>query len=325
MRNTKRASHVTAELTAVVIAVRDGDPYVLTVESPAGAVAALPSGPLQPSHRTLQSGLRNWVETQAKMTLGYVEQLYTFGDRPMPPTGAATCDNHRTISIAYLALVSMDEIEDPTQGRWRRWYEYFPWEDFRDGEPAPLAPIQKQLQGWAKKSTNAPKQEQLDRARVLFGTGDAPWDEERVLERYELLYEAGLAPESALDAGGAGQLSTAKHIGTPMHTDHRRMLATAMSRLRAKIKYRPVLFELMPQCFTFLQLQKTAEALSGVPLHKQNFRRLIMQQGLVEETGDVTADTGGRPAKLLRFRPEVILERPAPGVRVRATRRGGYP
>lgn len=325
MTTPKRASHVTAELTAVVIAVRDGDPYVLTVESPAGGATALPSGPLQPSHRTLQSGLRNWVETQAKMTLGYVEQLYTFGDRPIPATDAGQRDNHRTISIAYLALVSMDEIEDPTHGRWRRWYEYFPWEDFRTGPPAPLAPMLKQLQGWAKQAGNAPKQEQLDRARLLFGTGDAPWDEERALERYELLYEAGLAPESVLDSGGEANSIPAKQFGAPMHADHRRMLATAMSRLRAKIKYRPVLFELMPQSFTFLQLQKTAEALSGVPLHKQNFRRLIMQQGLVEETGDVTADTGGRPAKLLRFRPEVTLERPAPGVRVRATRRGGYP
>ena len=303
MTNTKKASHVTAELTAVVIAVRDGDPYVLTVESPTTGVTALPSGPLQPSHRTLQSGLRNWVETQARMTLGYIEQLYTFGDRPVQGGNTAQRNNHRTISIAYLALVSMDEIEEPTHGRWRRWYEYFPWEDFRAGPPVPLVPILKQLQGWAKKANNAPKQEQLDRVRVLFGTEDTPWDEERALERYELLYEAGLVSESVVDSGGPANGPAIKQAGALMYADHRRMLATAMSRLRAKIKYRPVLFELMPQSFTFLQLQKTAEALSGVPLHKQNFRRLIMQQGLVEETGDVTADTRPQvvPGGLLRF------------------------
>src|SRR3546814_8565485 len=75
-----------------------------------------------------------------------------------------------------------------------------------------------------------------------------------------------------------------------MVADHRRILATAISRLRAKIKYRPVLFELMPPRFTLSELQKTAEALSGIPLHKQNFRRLIAQQGLVEETGEVAMD-----------------------------------
>jgi hypothetical protein len=53
-----------------------------------------------------------------------------------------------------------------------------------------------------------------------------------------------------------------------------------------------------------------------VRLHKQNFRRLIEMQGLVEETGDVTTETGGRPARLVRFRREVLVERPAPGVRL---------
>ena len=77
----------------------------------------------------------------------------------------------------------------------------------------------------------------------------------------------------------------------------------------------------MPPVFTLLQLQRTVEALSGVRLHKQNFRRLVEQQGLVEETGGISATTGGRPARLVRFRREVLLERPAPGLRLRAGRR----
>ena len=60
-----------------------------------------------------------------------------------------------------------------------------------------------------------------------------------------------------------------------MHHDHRRILATGMARLRAKIKYRPAVFELMPPTFTLLQLQVAVEALAGRGLHKQNFRRLI--------------------------------------------------
>ena len=51
-------------------------------------------------------------------------------------------------------------------------------------------------------------------------------------------------------------------------------------------------------------------------LHKQNFRRLVETQGLVEETGEVASETGGRPARLVRFRREVLVERPAPGVRL---------
>ena len=107
----------------------------------------------------------------------------------------------------------------------------------------------------------------------------------------------------------------------PMAFDHRRVLATAIGRLRGKIKYRPVVFELMPPTFTLFQLQRTVEALSGTNLHKQNFRRLVAQQGLVEETDDVTSGATGRPARLVRFRREVLLERPAPGFRLRPVRR----
>ena len=140
-----------------------------------------------------------------------------------------------------------------------------------------------------------------------------------MLERYELLYEAGLVSEAARDLG---RRRRARWLapdglapgcpGAEMAVDHRRILATAIGRLRGKIKYRPVVFELMPPAFTLLQLQRTVEALAGVRLHKQNFRRLVEQQGLVEETGEISARTGGRPARLVRFRREVLLERPAP-------------
>jgi hypothetical protein len=108
--------------------------------------------------------------------------------------------------------------------------------------------------------------------------------------------------------------------GQRMAHDHRRILATGVARLRAKIKYRPVVFELMPPSFTLLQLQRAVEALAGRPLHKQNFRRLIDQQGLVEETGEVAAATGGRPAKLFRFRREVLLERAVAGTKLPLSR-----
>ena len=101
-----------------------------------------------------------------------------------------------------------------------------------------------------------------------------------------------------------------------MRFDHRRILATAISRLRAKLKYRPVVFELMPAEFTLTELQRTVEAISGRHLHKQNFRRLVESGALVEPTGDATQQKRGRPAALFRFRREVLKERPAPGLRL---------
>ena len=174
---------------------------------------------------------------------------------------------------------------------------------------------------WARQAAGeAERRLREERVGLAFGRSGAAWNEELVLERYELLYEAGLVAEAARDLGRrrlTPRLPRGLATGAEMAVDHRRILATAIGRLRGKIKYRPVVFELMPPAFTLLQLQRTVEALAGVRLHKQNFRRLVEQQGLVEETGEISARTGGRPARLVRFRREVLLERPAPGLRLR--------
>ena len=88
--------------------------------------------------------------------------------------------------------------------------------------------------------------------------------------------------------------------GRAMASDHRRILATGLGRLRSKLKYRPVLFDLMPAAFTLSELQTAAEAVAGLSLHKQNFRRGVERTGLVQPTGRLSAATGGRPAELFR-------------------------
>jgi hypothetical protein len=188
-----------------------------------------------------------------------------------------------------------------------------------------LDAIEAALARWALRAAGETERRlRRERLGLAFGLSGAAWNEELVLERYELLYEAGLVSEAARDLGRPAPAVDGPATGAEMALDHRRILATAIGRLRGKIKYRPVVFELMPPAFTLLQLQRTVEALAGVRLHKQNFRRLVEQQGLVEETGEISARTGGRPARLVRFRREVLLERPAPGLRLRAAgRRGG--
>lgn len=318
-----QASPVTVDLTAVIVAVTDGEPRVLTVRPAEGEPDTLPSGPLRPDHRTLQTGLRAWVERQTGLTLGYVEQLYTFADRDRATGECEVGGSARPVSVAYLALVheAGSDGDDPKTA-WRPWYDYLPWEDWRAGRPRALNAIFERLEQWIAEAPDAPKRRQrAERVRLTFAGAHMPWDEERALERYELLYSARLVEEAWHDRGLPPPEEVLAQPGRPMAADHRRILATAVGRLRGKIKYRPVLFELMPPAFTLLQLQRTAEALSGARLHKQNFRRLVERQRLVEETGELETETGGRPAKLMRFRPEVMLERPAPGVRVKATRR----
>jgi hypothetical protein len=299
---------VSIGLSAAIVAVEGEQPSVLVVAHE-GSQDALPFGPFDPAHhRTLESGLRKWVGEQTRYELGYTEQLYTFGDKgrhlPSPGSGG------RVVSVGYLALTR--KMREAADTQWRGWYHYFPWEDWRDQKPVMIeSTILPALKKFVKAAPDSESAElRRERVNVCFGEG---WDEERVLERYELLYEAGLVEEFYRDSG---QKNIQARLGTPMLFDHRRILATAIARLRGKLKYRPLVFELMAPTFTLLELQRAVEALAGLRLHKQNFRRLVAEQGLVEGTGKFSASARGRPAELFRFRREVLRERPAPGLRL---------
>lgn len=314
-----QSASVKVDLTAVIVAVTDGEPRVLTVggEHP-GMPEGLPSGPLARRHRTLEQGLRAWVEAQTGQSLGYVEQLYTFGDLDRQ---SAAGSEARVLSVGYLALVREPRSGAGAPAAWRDWYRYFPWEDWRRGRPEVVDSLAPALNAWARSApTVGERQGRRERLAVAFAIGSGGWSEDRVLERYELAYETGLVPEAHRDHPEGTLPGPEQGTGVAMQADHRRILATAIARLRGKTKYRPVVFELMPPAFTLLQLQQAVEALAGIRLHKPNFRRLVEQQGLVEDTGAVTLETGGRPARLVRFRREALVERPAPGLHVRAPR-----
>lgn len=283
---------IAVSLDAVIVAVTDDEPRLLVVGDD---IACLPSGPFdQAADPTLELGLRRCVREQTGLEVGYAEQLYTFGD-----LGRGDDSGVRPLSIAYLALVR--ETAPLPGARWLGVYDLLPWEDHREGEPGIVTDdLRPRLDQWADA-------DHAERVQVAFGP---PWDGIRVLERYELLYEAGLVHEFSVDRGR----SPGSAAGTPLRQDHRRIAAVALARLRGKLTYRPVVFELLPDRFTLLDLQRTVEALAGVRLHKQNFRRLVERSGLVEGTGERASGTGGRPPELFRYRPEVQLERPRPGV-----------
>ena len=259
--------------------------------------------------QTLELGARRLLRRQVGLDPVWLEQLYTFGDRrrdfwPRSPG--------RTISIAYLALVQ-HELSNPAGGQWEACYDFFPWEDQRASDRRTLA-VQAALGAWERRArsdaTRTARKERIDRC---LGLGKAGWNPDFVLERYELAYEAALVSEAWNDRGAPtpekGMLE-----GACMALDHRRILATALGRMRGKLRYRPVVFDLMPAEFTLYQLQRVIECIIGRGLHKQNFRRLVANQRLVEATGVRKADTGGRPALLYRFRTDVLDERRAPGV-----------
>ncbi len=310
-------------LNAVLAVVEDGQPKSLCVKRDGGF--GLPYGPFDPArHRTFELGLRSWVAEQTRVSLGYVEQLYTFGDkgRESPAAVISGSDGDaRIVSVGYLALAPEPAKVAAKDAQWRSWYDFFPWEDWRRGEPATLAKfVRPGLAGWAHRAASGrARADRLARIAVAFGAGEAGWEEERALERYELMFEAGLVDEAWRDRAGAAPSPAA---GLAMTSDHRRILATAIGRLRGKLKYRPVIFELMPETFTLLALQRTVEAIVGFELHKQNFRRSVVEGGLVEKTEGVAAPSSGRPAALFRASPAIRLDAAASGLAIPRLRTG---
>lgn len=309
------ASHaVQVELVAVLASVANGQVRVMTTRHG----QSLPCGPFTTTHLSLQAGMRAWVESETHHPIGYIEQLYTFAD-----PGRQADAGPRRISISYLGLTCAQKNTHDTlnaaaeHAGWRNWYDFFPWEDQRSEWAVELVRegIVPRLSQWASQaqSPDVARQrwQRIESCFALHG-----WSEDLVLQRYELLYEAALVEEARRMRGAAVANGEQPLLpGLAMLLDHRRILATGMARLRAKIKYRPVVFELMPAQFTLLQLQQTAEAITGRWLHKQNYRRLIEQQHLIEETGQMAAGQAGRPAKLFRFRNDVAYERVIAGTK----------
>lgn len=328
-------------LAVVITAVIEDDPRIVVVRSGFEMPPSVRQDPMLPLHRdslpgapfdparfrTLQDAVRDVADGLAGLSLRYVEQLYTFGDRYRDPHELFA--GPRSVAVAYLALVREHPLGGDPTAEWRGAYDFFPWEDWRHERPSLIDhSILPALERWIAAAADRDiRERRLERAQLAFGVGSVAWDAERVLERYELLYEAGLVVEAyrdrmlraraGLDDGPVGP-DMPRALGRPMARDGRRVLAAALERLRGKLKYRPIVYELLPPAFTLNALQRTVEALNGQTLHKQNFRRLVTSGGLIEPTGDFESRTGGRPAELYRFRRQAMHERTSAGGRIDA-------
>jgi 8-oxo-dGTP diphosphatase len=87
----------------------------------------------------------------------------------------------------------------------------------------------------------------------------------------------------------------------PLAFDHADVLGTAIQRIRGKLDYAPIGFQLLPERFTLRQLQQVHETVLGQALNKDSFRRRMLATGLLEATGERQRDVDHRPAALYRF------------------------
>jgi 8-oxo-dGTP diphosphatase len=127
----------------------------------------------------------------------------------------------------------------------------------------------------------------LDGASLRVARVDVPWEG-----------ETGGAVDVHVDDPRAGALAS------PLATlafDHADILGTAVKRIRGKLDYSPIGFQLLPSTFTLLDLQRVHETVLGRPLNKDSFRRRMLASGQLEATGETEQAVGHRPAELYRF------------------------
>jgi len=103
------------------------------------------------------------------------------------------------------------------------------------------------------------------------------------------------------EAGGPVQVLDPHDQPMPLAFDHADILGLAVKRLRGKLDYSPVAFQLLPESFTLYDLQKVHETVLARKLNKDSFRRRMLATGLLEATGEQQEDVGHRPAALYRY------------------------
>ncbi len=116
---------------------------------------------------------------------------------------------------------------------------------------------------------------------------------------YALVNLEGHTVQASTDARNAAWFSVNDLPELPFDHDH--ILQTGHERLKGKVQYQPLGFELLPEKFTLRQLQHLYEVILERELDKRNFRKKVLAMGIVKETNEIEKDVAHRAAKLYRF------------------------
>lgn len=136
----------------------------------------------------------------------------------------------------------------------------------------------------------------------LYTFGDVDRDpRERVVTvaYYALVKLSDHRIKAATDARDAAWFAVSEAHGLAF--DHDRILAMALERLKGKVRYQPIGFELLSPQFTLSQLQRLYETVLEKPLDKRNFRKKILGMDLLVALEEVQKDVAHRAARLYRF------------------------
>lgn len=224
---------------------------------------ALPGGFVDMEESLDEAALRELKE-ETNIDNIYMEQLYTWGDIGRDP-------RTRVIGCSYMALTDSSRL------------------NIKAGDDADDA-------AWFRVSSSVVEQKRTviskgysvqNLVRLLLQNGNEELD---AIVKVDMTYD-----------GNAVRVVRELTESRGIAFDHAKIIEYAVERLRNKIEYTDIVFNLMPENFTLTELQQVYEVILGRKLLKANFRRKI--SGMVLETGRYTKDVGHRPSKLYRYNP----------------------
>ncbi|WP_338421323.1 NrtR DNA-binding winged helix domain-containing protein [Acetobacter conturbans] len=271
-------------IAAIPISLRAGEPFVLT-DGQGGLPHALLAGGEEKIRETLESLL----VTRRRVPVACADQL--------PVRVYEGAGGSRVVELPYLVTARTGDSD----GEWTPCYEFLPWEDQRSSHGITLRTMlgERLLAGLTPALTTDMVQVRR-KLSVLFALEGRPWRPDLVAERCRALIEAEFLPEEG--SSGAAHLADTRCY---------KWLAQALGYLRKPLPSLNMPVELMPERFTIPQFQASVEGVLGEALDKQAFRRNVSHCGLLEETGGVSDEIFGRPARLFRFRLDIAVARNA--------------
>ncbi|MEV8337894.1 hypothetical protein [Leucobacter sp. NPDC077196] len=246
-------------------------PLVRRTREPFRGRWALPGGPTRWNETLNDTALRS-IRAAALRTPGYLEQLYAFGSIER------SADAQRLVTIAYWAMLGDDDLAAEPLADVRT-------DDHHGDPPAP----------------------------PLTGPGAVRrWDDPDVAVARAIASDDTVGPPvpDSNDANVANVAWCSADRLPELAFDHAAITDYALARLRSKTEYAAVAHRFLGSVFTIGQLRAVHEAVLGYAVDPANFRRQILAQGTLIDTGERETGTPHRPARLYRFSNEAAPEFP---------------
>ena len=327
MAERRHLTPIEIGLTAAIVAVEDDEPRILV------AADAEERDPRRPAVRPVRSAVAPHLRDRpARLGRGADRAAASAmsSSSTRSATAAATRGPDDTgphmVSVGYLALTRMPDNAAALRAAgagFEPWYRFFPVGGLaRRQRPAILDRPSAAARANGRRSAQGRAGAARSAGASGCGSASAPAARRGTRRRCSTATSCSTRRAWSRRRGAtAARPRCARDklpaLGEPMRFDHRRILATAIARLRAKLKYRPVVFELMPAEFTLTELQRTVEAISGRHLHKQNFRRLVesTRRWSSRPARPRPRPAGGRP-RCSASAARCCRSGPAPGLRL---------